>query len=144
MPRKLKCKNCGYAPEDEEDDIYYGWNDEPLCYDCYCEKRFICCLCEEYGNIKDQHNMVVVFDPEDAGVGEMKPGIYRVTDEPYFTHAVIGSGWLHEWAIEWIVEIPKDADADGYPCDHLCLKCQKKITAPILTRELSGDYEFIV
>lgn len=59
----IECSFCGGPLEDEEaENPRLDPDDgEPMCDDCYhdhCE--FTCCCCAEYGETKDQHNMLVV------------------------------------------------------------------------------------
>lgn len=132
------CDQCGDEILDEEP---FEEDGETLCTDCWHDEyQFTCCGCEEYGYIADQHNFVVVF--EECGV---EPGLYCVKEKPYFTSAMIGSGWLHSSALELVVPLPirwlayKSAtgkeiyrelttkDGDGFPCGHLCIECQMAI-----------------
>lgn len=124
---------CLYCDEEiPADDVRTDEDGDTLCYECWCDHcQFTCCLCQEYGDIEDQHNYVVVFDAEGSGIE--KPGLYRVKDKDYYTEAMIGSGWLHKWAIEFMSDVPVGAESD-YPCGHICLECQKKIAHPALAK----------
>lgn len=122
----MKCSYCGNNLN--EDGLENPLTDDErdlMCDECYNDHyEFTCCWCQEYGNKKDQHKMVVVFDDEKAGV---PTGVYRVTDLDYYIISAFGDGWLHDWAIERIGDIPDGADSNGYPCGHLCAECQKKV-----------------
>jgi hypothetical protein len=131
------CKDIGYVCHRCGDEFYLGADDDPyeyedgvLCDDCNEElNEFRCCLCQENGDVEDQHNMVVIIDEE--GVN-MPRGVYMILEYPYYSSDMF-SMWLDEWALERIGDTPKDADGDGYPCGHLCIECQKKLMPPLFT-----------
>jgi hypothetical protein len=125
---EVECSYCGdpldleesQSPRIDPDD------DTPVCDECWHDKfEFTCCRCCEYGDVADQHNLLIVFED----IGKVIPGVYKVIDRPYYTHAMIGSGWLHEWALERIADLNPDMDGNGYPCGHLCLNCQSGLLA---------------
>jgi hypothetical protein len=121
----MNCTRCGEKLNDDEIiNPYLDWNcdDGVLCDECYHEHyEFTCCLCQEYGDVADQHNMIVVFEG-DYGV---PLGVYA-TDGCYYTQGLIGSSWLHPRSLRRLDEVPAKADGDGYPCGHLCEHCQRK------------------
>lgn len=125
------CALCGVELKtDPGEEPYRDEDDDAICCDCYGEHYlFACCGCRELGHIEDQHNMVVVFDADGAGLPDgWTPGLYLVTDRPYYTSAWVGAGWLHANRLERIAEVPSKAKGDGHPCGHLCLECQHKAT----------------
>ena len=121
------CLRCGNELDDEELD--YPRKDEDgdaICDECFHEHyEFTCCWCCEYGDVKDQHNLLVVFEE----VSDVKPGIYKITERPYYICAMIGSSWLIPGSLVRIAELNPDMDGNNYPCGHLCLECQKKVLA---------------
>ena len=124
----IACELCGEALNEEEvasprlDD-----DGKPICDECFHEEyEFVCCLCEEYGFVEDQHNFVVVFDTE-----EVKPGIYRVLKAPYWCHSYF-SAWLYPDALEYVAPLPMPEH--DYPCGHLCKTCQDKLGLKLETR----------
>lgn len=121
-----QCTLCGKEFDAEELDSPRTDEDgDPICDDCYHEHyEFTCRCCQNYGDVKDQHNLLVVFK-ETSGV---LPGIYA-TKGTYCTHALIGEGWLHPGALARIADVNPDMDGEGYPCGHLCLECQGHVLA---------------
>lgn len=119
------CEYCGNALAGEE--VESPYKDEGgylMCDECYREhKQFICDLCEEYGDIKDQHKMLIVWDSEEARVSA---GLYKVKKLPYYTANMLGDGWIHPWAVERIDNVPRPQNDDDYPCGHLCGGCQRE------------------
>jgi hypothetical protein len=125
---QLECSFCGEPLDGEESDSPRLDPDDgkPTCDDCYHEHfEFTCCCCQNYGEVADQHNLLVVLEE----TSDVKPGVYKVVDKPYYTQGMIGSGWLHPWALERIADLNPDIGDDGYPCGHLCLECQRHILA---------------
>lgn len=122
-----RCPCCGNDLSGEE--IEYPRTDEDgdnICEECYHEKyEFTCCRCQEYGDVADQHNLLVVFEE----TSNVAPGIYKIVRKPYYTHAMIGSGWLWPESLKRIADVNPDMDGDGYPCGHLCIDCQAKVLA---------------
>ena len=124
----LLCTFCGDALEGEEvESPYKDEAGDVMCDECYrVHYRFTCCWCEEDGETSDQHNMVVVFDKEDAGI---PLGVYRVKSTPYYSQDLLGGGSLHEWALERIADNPSDINIGSHACGHFCIECQDKISA---------------
>jgi hypothetical protein len=118
------CSQCGHVAPD--DDSYWGEDDEPLCESCWRDEQFVCCKCDEYEWVSQQGRIggLVVVADDDSGV---PVGVYEVTEHPYYTAGLIGSSWLHDWALKRIGDVPNGVDTDGYPVGHLCRGCEKKI-----------------
>jgi hypothetical protein len=124
----IECSYCGeHLGDDESENPRIDPADDlPVCDECWHDKfEFTCCRCCEYGDVEDQHNLLVVFEK----TGKVEPGVYKVTGRPYYTHALIGEGWLHDWALKRIADVNPDMDGEGYPCGHLCLNCQSNLLA---------------
>jgi hypothetical protein len=121
---KLYCHSCG--AELTEQDLEGPEHDEDgniICDDCYHEEYcFECCLCGEYGDVKDQHNMVVVFEES-----MVEPGLYRVLNESYWAAPLLGKAIIFPHAVERIGDIPEGANDRGYQLGHLCADCQEKV-----------------
>src|ERR1700722_18101083 len=97
MSTRLKnCTSCGEPfDEEEREGPHYERTDKgknirsrPICDQCFHDEyEFTCCWCKEYGDVEDQHKMLVVFeecanfDNRDARI---LPGLYRITDGPYY------------------------------------------------------------
>lgn len=134
---EFRCEQCGTIERINDDETPSKDDDgDAICDECYHDNyEFACCVCQEYGHVDDQHNMIAVFDPEIFGEDDAKygwrRGVYMVISSPYYTSAMIGHGWLHTWALDWIGEIPRDKgefeSPQGYPCGHLCDECQRKL-----------------
>jgi hypothetical protein len=127
MGEKLKCSYCQDELDDEEiKNPPKGEDGNILCDDCYNEEYcFECCLCGDYGDIKDQHKMVVVF--REAMV---KPGLYKVLDESYWAASLLDDDTndiVFPHAVQRIGDIPEGAHSDGYLLGHLCAECQEKV-----------------
>jgi len=120
------CTYCGEElSEEERDNPRKDYADDLMCSHCYEEHfQFECCICGELEDNENRHNMVIVFEEDGVGV---KPGVYRVKESSYFTVSIVGDGWIHEWAVERIGDVPESADGFGYPCSHACLECQKRL-----------------
>jgi hypothetical protein len=120
------CSYCGNnLSEDELENPLTDKDGDLMCDECYNDHyEFTCCLCQEHGDVAEQHKMVVVFDEEEAGV---PTGVYRVIDPDYYLADLLGSGWLHDWALERIGDVSDKADGNGYACGHLCQNCQDKL-----------------
>lgn len=121
------CTCCGSdLDRDELESPNLDGDGDPICDQCYHDKyEFTCCCCEEYGDVKDQHKMLVVFEK----IGGVQPGIYGIVEFPYYTQGLIGSGWLHLSSLKRIGDVNPDMDGNGYPCGHLCAECQAKVKA---------------
>ena len=123
---KQECCQCREMFDPEEMDSRPDEDGDPICCDCYhAEYEFTCCCCCEYGDVKDQHNLLVVFEE----VSKVQPGIYKITQFPYHTHAMIGHGWLHPESLERIADVGPRMDGNGYQCGHLCKGCQDNVLA---------------
>ena len=128
-----KCSFCGDALDIEESgNPHTDPNDgEPVCDDCYHEHfEFTCCDCQEYGDVKDQHNLLVVFEEVDSCGGptrKVAPGVYRIKEGPYHGGPIIGSGYLYGGNLKRIADVNPDMGGNGYPCGHLCLECQNRV-----------------
>jgi len=119
------CTMCGELLNDQEiegperDDA-----GDAICDECYHEHyTFDCSLCQEEGETKDQHNMIVVFN-EAAGV---PVGTYKVTDYPYYICSILGDGEILPFRVERIADVPDGAESDDHWCGHLCRCCQEDI-----------------
>jgi hypothetical protein len=149
--KRLVCSFCDNDLTDEEMESPRHDPDDgkPVCDECYTDHfEFNCCACEEYGDVEDQHKYIVVFETVD----DVEPGFYRVKSTPYYTSGLIGSSWLHPWAlvlvkplpVRWLAyvsitgkeiyqELKADDLPDGFPCGHLCANCQKAALASVLS-----------
>ncbi len=144
---ELKCTRCGRDLDEEEaadprrdEDV----DDGILCDECYHEHyEFECCRCGNYDHVKVQHRFLVVFVETNGLFGPVAPGLYRITEFPYYGGPIIGDGWLENHALERAGDIPlrkawnletRDFDLiepvpmDDYPCGHLCGHCQEVLT----------------
>ncbi|MGE4195980.1 MAG: hypothetical protein AB7G11_02505 [Phycisphaerales bacterium] len=144
-PMVLECAYCGENLSDEEAESPH--RDAPdgdiMCDECYHDKfEFTCCKCEDYGHINDQHKYLVVFDAEEAfSKNDCKAGftagLYRVKANPYYTSDYL-SAWLNTYNLERIGDLPTEADENGYPCGHLCKKCQDEVITKLATKATKG------
>lgn len=124
--KAIECCLCGDPLDGEEADNPYLDDGDVICNDCYHERyEFTCCCCAEYGHVDDQHKLLVVFEE----TSRVTPGIYRIGILPYYTDCLIGSGWLHPESLTRIADLNPDMDGNGYPCGHLCARCQSKVLA---------------
>lgn len=98
---KMECTRCGKHLDDEERENPRKDDDgDIICDECHHDKyEFTCCDCQNYGDVEDQHNMLVVFEEVDSMGGPertVQPGIYRIAEEgSYYGGPIIGEGWLH-------------------------------------------------
>ena len=99
---------------------------------------FPCAWCQEDGDVKDQHNYLLVFDEDEAG---LVPGVYRITGHPYSTSTLIGEESLDRWHIQYIGALPSTLNIkrQWYPCGHLCHACQGKMLKELVQRGYSLD-----
>jgi hypothetical protein len=135
----VQTANCGWCgqelDDDERENPWHRDGDELMCRQCYRDKfMYDCTFCEELedeGSVP-QHQFLVLYDPRDAGVQDLKPGIYRIIHKPYYTAGLVGSSWLHEGSLEFIRGLPrgKKEDPGGYPVGHICGACRKKHRLP--------------
>ncbi len=141
---EIKCSWCGDSLSEEELECpSTNSEDEPICEDCYREHyEFRCEWCEEHGETKDQHNLLLVLEAETVRIeseeGYLKPGVYQIVEKPYYGTDYFDS-WILWQAIVWLCDLPGDMDvAESWcPCGHLCLECQNKIWEQIGARPLS-------
>lgn len=108
---------------------------KPYCTACYVDDyTFACAWCEEdVEELDTQHDYVAVFDEEEAGLD--LPGFYRVRHKSYVTHMLVGSGWLHAWALQWLGPLPAGLEEpDGYPCGHFCRACGQRMLGLLATK----------
>jgi hypothetical protein len=146
--RKPKtCSRCEQQLDEEERANPQKDGDDVICDECYCELfHFECCLCCECGHVDDQHNMIVVFEPDEAFDEDGRPaGVYAVTGCPYYGGSMLG-GHLFARHLSWIAPIPSRthgasteryyATGNGHPCGHLCLECQAIPLAYLAERPL--------
>ena len=133
LAKEDTCTCCGedlrHYPEDPSTDE----NGEPMCEICWHEEfEFTCMWCHDYGMKKHQHNMLVIAEPEGLkmlGADEVQAGVYRITDTPYYASWIFGAH-LYGQSLKRLADVPEDLDSDyfHYPCGHLCMGCQEKIT----------------
>ena len=131
LAKEDTCTYCGedlhHYPEDPSTDE----DGEPMCEICWHEEfEFTCMWCQNYGRKEHQHNMLVIAEPESVrvlGGGEVQAGVYRITDTPYYAYWITGMH-LYERSLHRIADLPEDLEPDYYPCGHLCMDCQEKIT----------------
>ena len=96
------------------------------CQPCYDENTFECCACGEYDSTEQQKTMLVIAgDVRFLHAGKAKPGLYHVTELPYYGGPLIGEGYLYDDSLEYLCDLPPDVDTGHYPCGHLCGDCQK-------------------
>lgn len=131
-----ECSFCGDSLDIEESESPRTdpRDEQPICDECYHEHfEFTCCDCCNYGDVADQHNLLVVFEVVSSmgGPREISPGIYRIKEGPYHGGPIIGSGYLYGDNLERIADVNPDMDGEGYPCGHLCLECQKNVLAQL-------------
>ncbi len=131
LPEAAKCAWCGYDLDDEERECpRLDSQDEPICDNCYHESyEFTCCNCENYDDQDIQHEMLVVLVPTSASYGDkVQPGVYRITDGPYWSTDYFSS-CLHAYQLAWLCSLPDSLQDDDsyYPVGHLCRDCQKKM-----------------
>jgi hypothetical protein len=132
LAQATDCSRCGNKLEYPEDPDLDRDDNEPICSECYHDQyEFTCCCCCEYGDVADQHNMLIVFEElySHGATRTVGPGIYRILGGPYYGGPLIGSGWLYGDRLERVADVNPDMDGEGYPCGHLCLGCQEKVLA---------------
>lgn len=120
----VECRWCGEALAPEEKANPCKDTPEPICCSCEMDEFwFTCCWCCEHEHNDHQHKYVVVF--VESGVA---PGFYKVVRTPYYTQAMIGGGWICDYAVKRIGPVPPDLAATDqhFPCGHLCCQCVKK------------------
>ena len=123
-----RCWYCGQRlDKDEEEQLYLdkAQHGDLFCYQCYHEKfEFTCCHCQEYDHIDNRPKMLVVFEPEDAGLpAGWKPGVYEILHLPYYADGMI-EVFIYKWALAYLGPLPAKADSHDYACGHLCYDCQ--------------------
>lgn len=138
-----ECSLCGNKLDsDELENPQLDRDDgDPICDECHHEKyEFTCCQCCNYGDVADQHNMLVVFEETPSSGGPtgatrtILPGVYRIKQGPYYGGPIIGGGYLFGDNLERIASVNPDMDGEGYPCGHLCLECQGHLLAQFTGR----------
>lgn len=123
----LSCSYCGQQLEEHERADPQMVDDEPVCDDCYREKYcFTCCRCEEYEDNEHQHKFLVVKHDE-CGELEVADGVYRIVRSPYHYSSALDNGLIKS-ALEFVCALPNGIELDDYPCGHLCLSCQGKLS----------------
>lgn len=133
--KSTECSLCGNALGTDELEFPHTDRDDglPICYDCHHDKyEFTCCDCCNYGDVDDQHNLLVVFEEVGSMGGPSRtvlPGIYRIKEGPYHGGPIIGEGYLYGGNLERVADVNPDMDGNGYPCGHLCLECQQHVLA---------------
>ena len=127
----VTCPSCGEPLTAEEEDAPRTGDDPAvLCDDCYREENeFDCAWCEDSEHQDVQHVLLVVFDAHAAVVA--LPGVYRIDALPYCSQPAVGHGRLWEDALTWLGYLPA-CHADGYPCGHLCRRCQRRALDDVL------------
>ena len=121
----MECSNCVGCGDIDDDEIYTDSETGlPLCRDCYTDTHFECCRCGDDEHESYQHEMVVVFDHQAAGLAQN--GIFKITRKPYYSAPLIGNGEIFSDAVRFIAPVSKLYIDPGYPCGHLCRDCQSK------------------
>ena len=141
---EIKCTHCG-EPLDQEEAASPRRDEDGdgdiLCDECWhLRYEFTCCRCEEYDHVKVQHRYLVVFEEVQGLSGMVKPGLYRISELPYWADGMI-EYHFYETALERVGDVPKIARWNprtraydlietlecNYPCGHLCSRCQEAL-----------------
>lgn len=129
----LKCDSCG---EEFDEDSRRGLGDsDVLCEDCYENNTNECQLCHERVEDTDTSPFILV-KAEFGSTGHRPPGIYRVTDRPFMTCPMIGSGWLHGGDVVFVDKLPEFGRAYEIS-GHVCNDCAAPWAAKF--QEVYGD-----
>lgn len=132
---EILCSRCVRPLNEEEAENSRTDEDgdgEPLCDECWHnEYEFTCCDCQNYGHVRDQHKMLVVFERVYSMGGPdryVSPGIYKIDGRgAYYGGPLIGEGWIYGDRLTRIGDVKPDMDCGGYPCGHLCKECQTSV-----------------
>src|ERR1041385_3926249 len=97
------CTRCGNDFDEEEQDnpkLDKGWDNEPICDNCYRELYEIDCpLCENlFDDPQKWEDGQYIFAP----VGVETPGIYKVLQWPFWAGQLLGDAWYIDGAIEFV------------------------------------------
>lgn len=93
----LECKKAIVEACDDPEDIETE-DGFTYCASCYCKAFHTTCVrCEECAETAEMDGYLVVEDAEAAGLA--LPGLYRVTDAAYYTSGLVGSSYIHRWAV---------------------------------------------
>lgn len=133
MPRKPKeCEWCGNNLTDEE--IKYPCRDGRgkkidglICDECFHEHyEWTCDRCCEYELSEFQDIWFVVFETTPGRDQPVQPGIYEITNFPYYGGPLIGEGYLYDSSLR-LTKAKIDFEQGNYPCGHLCRRCANKL-----------------
>lgn len=96
-----------------------------------------CCCCTE------QHHMhvgdlIVVADEDRAGLDAA--GVYRPTDNYFYTPGLCGTGYFHDDALMRVADVPDDIHMDGYAAGVLCLDCAARVLADRGLKDLGSEW----
>lgn len=141
--KEIACAWCGDALDEEErENPRRDCDDDRICDECYHDEyEFTCEWCENYGETKDQHNLLLVLEADTVRIESqedyLKPGVYQIVKKLYHGGPIVGDSYILWQAIVWLCDLPDNANRGYYPCGHLCLECQNKIWTQIGARPLS-------
>lgn len=80
-----------------------------------------CCMCGEEFQDDNWPGIFIAFSHRESGV---RRGLYRsLKGWAFYTQALIGSGWVHDYSVQRIGPVPAGASGDGYPCGLVCRQC---------------------
>jgi hypothetical protein len=119
------CEYCCQVLSDEEaasphqDDA-----GDVMCDECYSEHyEYLCPLCQDLVETDSNQEHIVV-TPALAEQQEMEPGIYRVTELPWFSSDYF-SMTVHQHALTRVADLPA-ALSDMVCGDYVCEHCVRK------------------
>ncbi len=103
-----------------------------ICRNCYHDHyEFTCCWCEEDEDAEYQHEVLVVFERMNSLGKTIVPGLYRITKKPYIRDEIIDASIMRRCLTPIARRLPPSlarcAEDYGYPCGHLCRRCQRKV-----------------
>lgn len=136
----MKCSWCDVDLNEEEEKSPYLDGDDPMCDECYHNNfEFTCCKCENYDHEDYQGGIgclfVIIDDSVSDENGPLTPGIYEVTEHPYYITGMIGGGWLWSYAIKKVSDSTHGINSNhAYSMDHLCRECSEQIRKEITSK----------
>jgi hypothetical protein len=119
----ILCSDCGN--EFDDDESYRSPTGNEICFACFHDSHFTCCLCLDYQPNPEQGaigNLLVIINAEEAG---MPTGLYEVVSRPYWYSDYISMS-LYPDSLRCIGDVPNRVDTNDYPVGHLCNQCSLK------------------
>jgi len=123
----VECSIC-HEPFDIE---YEGVDidDKYCCEDCRWEYTWPCQLCGN-SELEDKKGDIGTMLIVNEAIEGASPGIYEITEHPYYCQGLCSGGWIFRSAIKWVGPVPtgeNKIETYDYPCGHVCRWCDDKV-----------------